>query len=77
VLEPGLIVYKVNNGYWFWGVLPRRSCARTCARSPAGSRPHWDLAAPGRREQWDAGDRSRHYPYPDPSREPSAQSGAA
>lgn len=40
-------------------------------------RPHWDLAAPGRREQWDAGDRSRHYPYPDPSREPSAQSGAA
>jgi len=27
-------------------------------------RPDWDLSAPGLREDWAAGDHSRHYPYP-------------
>ena len=26
-------------------------------------RPDWDLAAPGLREAWDAGDHALHYPY--------------
>jgi hypothetical protein len=26
-------------------------------------RPDWDLAAPGLRENWEAGDRSMHHPY--------------
>jgi hypothetical protein len=36
-------------------------------------RPDWDLAAPGLRENGDAGDHSMHHPYhPDHSRSPSA-----
>ena len=27
------------------------------------SRPDWDLAAPGLRAEWDAGDHARFYPY--------------
>jgi hypothetical protein len=26
-------------------------------------RPDWDLAAPGLRENWEAGDHSMHHPY--------------
>ena len=26
-------------------------------------RPDWDIAAPAMREAWEAGDRSRFYPY--------------
>ena len=32
VCEPGLIVYKVYNGYGSSGARPSRSCAGTCAR---------------------------------------------
>ena len=31
VLEPGLRVFKIYNGYWFFGARPWRSCASTCA----------------------------------------------
>ena len=30
---------------------------------PGGIRPDWDLAAPGVRENWEAGDHSMHHPY--------------
>ena len=37
-------------------------------------RPDWDLAAPGLRENWEAGDHSMHHPYhqADHGRSPSA-----
>jgi peroxiredoxin len=56
VLKPGLVVYKIYNGYWFWG---RPSFAELTVDLRAVSsevRPDWDLAAPGLREAWDAGD---------------------
>ena len=28
-------------------------------------RPDWDLAGPGLRANWDAGDHAQHYPYRD------------
>jgi peroxiredoxin len=55
VLKPGLVVYKIYNGYWFWG---RPSFAELTVDLRAVSsevRPDWDLAAPGLREAWDAG----------------------
>ena len=30
---------------------------------PGGAFPDWDLAAPGLRENWDAGDHTMHHPY--------------
>jgi len=63
VLEPGLRIFRIYNGYWFWG-RPSPEDLRTDLREVfARVRPDWDLAAPGLREAWDAGDRSRFYPY--------------
>jgi peroxiredoxin len=63
VLEPGLVVFKVYDGYWFFGrptVDELRHDLREVSRKV---RPDWDLAAPGLRERWDAGDRADFYPY--------------
>ena len=32
VLEPGLKIHKIYNGYWYWDGRRRASCMRTCAR---------------------------------------------
>ncbi len=68
VLEPGLIVYSIYNGYWFWGRPSPEDLRRDLHEVTRRIRPDWDLSTPGLREAWDAGDRSRHYPYPGPER---------
>jgi len=63
VLEPGLIVYTVYNGYWYFGrptVEELRQDLRMVLRK---CRPDWDLGAPGLREAWKRGDKSQFYPY--------------
>jgi peroxiredoxin len=63
VLEPGLVVYKIYNGYWYFGRptidelrLDLRAVLMKC-------RPDWDLARPELKEAWARGDKSRFYPY--------------
>ena len=63
VLEPGLRVYKVYNGYWFFGRptveelrLDLRAVLRRC-------RPDWDISSADQRKAWDAGDKAGFYPY--------------
>jgi peroxiredoxin len=61
VLGPGLVVYSIYNGYWFWGrpsVDELRQDLRAVTRE---TRPDWDLSAPGLREAWDAGEVSRFH----------------
>jgi peroxiredoxin len=58
VLEPGLVVHTIYNGYWFWGrpsVVDLWHDLRSATRAV---RPDWDLGTPGLRERWDAGDLS-------------------
>jgi peroxiredoxin len=58
VLEPGLVVHTIYNGYWFWGrpsVVDLWHDLRSVTRRV---RPDWDLSTPGLRERWDAGDLS-------------------
>jgi peroxiredoxin len=57
VLEPGLRIFKVYNGYWYWGrpsVEELRLDLRELLRK---TRPDFDLAAPGLREAWESGER--------------------
>jgi hypothetical protein len=61
VCEPGLIVYKVYNGYSS-GARPSRSCARTCARWLIKHHWDWDLSAPNVRAAWERGEIERFYP---------------
>jgi hypothetical protein len=63
VLEPGLIVYKIYNGYWFWGRLSPEDLWHDLRAVFQKVRPDRDLSSPDLRENWEKGDRSRHYPY--------------
>ena len=63
VLKPGLVIHSVYNGYWFWGRPSVEDLRRDLREVFQEVRPDWELAAPGFREAWDAGDKSRFYPY--------------
>ena len=63
VLEPKLVVYAIYNGYWHWGRPSPEVLRRDLAVVTQRIRPDWDITAPGMREAWEAGDRSRFFPY--------------
>jgi peroxiredoxin len=57
VLAPELRIFKVYNGYWYWGrpsVEELRLDLRALLRE---ARPDFDLSAPGLREAWERGER--------------------
>jgi peroxiredoxin len=56
VLGPGLVIYKVYNGYWFWGRPSFYDLWHDLRDLSQEIRPDWDLAAPGLREAWQADD---------------------
>src|SRR5438094_10621435 len=62
VLEPGLRIYKIYNGYWFWGRPSPEDLWQDLREVTRKIRPDWDLSAPGLRENWE-GDKKLHYPY--------------
>ncbi|HLZ25310.1 MAG TPA: redoxin domain-containing protein [Ktedonobacterales bacterium] len=62
VLEPGLVIYKVYNGYWFWGRPSTAELWQDLREVTRRARPDWDLAAPGMRESWES-DKKLHFPY--------------
>jgi peroxiredoxin len=64
VLKPGLVIHSVYNGYWYWGRPSFEDLRLDLREVTRDIRPDWDLAAPGLRAAWEAGDRSMHYPYP-------------
>jgi peroxiredoxin len=63
VLEPGLVIHSIYNGYWFWGRPSVEDLRRDLREVTRKVRPDWDPSAPGLREAWESGDRSRHFPY--------------
>jgi hypothetical protein len=59
VLEPGLKIFKVYNGYWYWG-RPTMAELHVDLRALFQKiRPDFDLASPGLKEAWERGDRDR------------------
>ena len=63
VCAPGLVIYKIYNGYWYFGRptieelrLDLRAVLQTC-------RWDWDLSRPDVRAAWAAGDKDKFYPY--------------
>ena len=58
VLGPGLVIHSIYNGYWFWGRPSVYDLWRDLRAVSSEVRPDWDLAKPGLREAWNAGDHS-------------------
>ena len=56
VLKPGLVIFSVYNGYWYWGRPSGEDLRRDLREVTREIRPDWDLSAPGLREAWDADD---------------------
>ncbi len=71
VLKPGLVIYSVYNGYWYWGRPSVEDLRRDLREVTHEIRPDWDLASSGLREAWDAGDHSMHHPYQQADRAPA------
>jgi hypothetical protein len=55
------VIHSVYNGYWFWGRPSVDDIRRDLREVTREIRPDRDLSAPGLREAWEAGDRSRHF----------------
>jgi peroxiredoxin len=63
VLAPGLQIFRIYNGYWFWGRPTTQELWRDLRDLGERIQPDWDLSLPGLREAWQAGDRTQFYPY--------------
>jgi peroxiredoxin len=57
VLKPGLVIHRIYNGYWFWGRPSGYDLWRDL-REVLSERPDWDLARPGLRQAFEAGEYS-------------------
>ncbi len=63
VLEPGLRVYRIHNGYWFFGRptveelrLELRAVLQRC-------RPDWNIDSTDQRARWAKGEKAEFFPY--------------
>jgi peroxiredoxin len=63
VLEPGLVIHNMYNGYWYWGRPGVDDLRRDLRAVTMKIRLDWDLGKPGMRESWERGDKSAFWPY--------------
>jgi peroxiredoxin len=63
VLEPGLVIYKIYNGYWFFGRPTVEELRQDLRAVSKKCRPDWDITTPERKAAWERGDKERFYPY--------------
>jgi peroxiredoxin len=62
VLEPGLVIYKIYNGYWFFGrptVEEPRQDLRAVLKK---CRPDWDITTPELKVAWQEAERNSSIP---------------
>jgi peroxiredoxin len=62
VLEPGLRIFKIYDGYWFWGRPSPWELWLDLRAVGARIRPDWVLGGPELQTSWE-GDKSLHHPY--------------
>ncbi len=63
VLGPGLVIYSIYNGYWYWGRPSNEDLRRDLRDLTRQIRSDWDLGVPGLRQKWEAGERADFWPY--------------
>jgi peroxiredoxin len=63
VLEPGLVVYKVYMGYWFFGRPTLEDLRQDLRAVLKKCRPDWDISGAELKAAWGRGEKDRFYPY--------------
>ncbi len=63
VLEPGLMVYQVYTGYWFFGRPTIEELRHDLRAVLQKCRPDWDITRSELRAAWERGEKNRFYPY--------------
>ena len=63
VLEPGLVTFKVYNGYWFFGRPTIEELRQDLRAVLKKCRPDWDITKPELKAAWERGERDGFYPY--------------
>jgi peroxiredoxin len=63
VLEPGLRVFKIYNGYWFFGRPTVEELRNDLRDVLQRCRPDWDISSSEQRAAWAHGNKGGFYPY--------------
>ena len=63
VLEPGLVIYKIYMGYWFFGRPTLDELRQDLRAVLMKCRPDWDITKPELKEAWQQGRKDLFYPY--------------
>ena len=63
VLEPGLIVFKIYMGYWFFGRPTLEELRQDLRAVLKKCRPDWGISDAEHRAAWQRGEKDKFYPY--------------
>jgi peroxiredoxin len=63
VLEPGLVVYKIYMGYWFFGRPTPEELRQDLRAVLKKCRPDWDITKPELKAAWAEGRKEPFHPY--------------
>jgi peroxiredoxin len=63
VLEPGLLVFRIYVGYWFFGRPTTEELRQDLRAVLKKCRPDWDITRPDIKAAWERGEKDRFYPY--------------
>jgi peroxiredoxin len=63
VLEPGLVVFKIYNGYWFFGRPTNEELRQDLRAVLKKCRGDWDITTPELKAAWQSGEKNKFYPY--------------
>jgi peroxiredoxin len=63
VLEPNLVIYKIYDGYWFWGRPTVEDLRQDLRAVTKKCRPDWDITKPELKTAWEQGRKALFYPY--------------
>jgi peroxiredoxin len=63
VLEPGLVIFKIYMGYWFFGRPTMEELRQDLRAVLKKCRPDWDISSAEQKAAWERGEKERFYPY--------------
>jgi hypothetical protein len=63
VLEPGLRVYRIHSGYWFFGRPTVEELRLDLSAVLQRCRPDWDIGSAEQRAAWEKGEKDGFYHY--------------